>query len=84
MWPHAVDQAAQPQSADAAPDPSRAGLQHQGEGRALKLRLTEEGKALIPGILAEFEAQEARIFASVPEKYRADLVAILRALRVKD
>lgn len=56
----------------------------KGEGRALKLRLTEEGKALIPGILAEFEAQEARIFASVPEKFRADLVTILRALRVKE
>ena len=59
-------------------------LAAKGQGRALKLRLTPAGHALTPDIIAEFQAHEARIYAAVPQRFRADLVAILRSLWTTD
>ena len=52
----------------------------KGRGRALCLTLTAEGEQLVQNIVAEFEAQEARIYSAVPEHLRQDLVPLLRAL----
>jgi DNA-binding MarR family transcriptional regulator len=52
----------------------------KGRGRALCLALTGEGARLMQGIVAEFEAQEARIYGAIPEHLRRDLVPLLRAL----
>jgi DNA-binding MarR family transcriptional regulator len=52
----------------------------KGRGRALCLALTGEGARLMQGIVAEFEAQEARIYSAIPEHLRRDLVPLLRAL----
>jgi DNA-binding MarR family transcriptional regulator len=56
----------------------------KGPGRAQLLRLTETGQSLVTRILAEFEAQEARIFAAVPEAWRPELVSLLRSLAAPD
>jgi DNA-binding MarR family transcriptional regulator len=52
----------------------------KGSGRILCLRLSAKGAALVKQIEAEFEAQEARIFAAVPAHLREELVPLLRAL----
>lgn len=52
----------------------------QGRGRTLCLRLSPTGEELARSIVAEFEAQEARIYSAVPEHLRHDLVPLLRAL----
>lgn len=52
----------------------------KGQGRIQCLNLSESGKALAKRIMAEFEAQEARIHEAVPEHLRDELVPLLRAL----
>lgn len=56
----------------------------QGPGRTQHLRLTEHGRELAMQIQREFEAQEDRIFAAVPEHLRAELVPMLRALHCEE
>ena len=54
----------------------------KGRGRTLCLRLSGAGEELVQRIVAEFEAQEARIYSAIPEHLRHDLVPLLRALWV--
>ena len=52
----------------------------KGPGRIQYLHLSPAGQDLAASIHLEFQAHEARIYASVPEHLRAQLVPILRAL----
>jgi DNA-binding MarR family transcriptional regulator len=56
----------------------------KGPGRTQHLRLSEAGAALAKQIVVEFEAHEARIYASVPEHLRSELLGLLRGLAVHD
>lgn len=52
----------------------------KGRGRIQCLSLSRNGEELVSRIMAEFEAQEARIYEAVPEHLRSELVPLLRAL----
>jgi DNA-binding MarR family transcriptional regulator len=52
----------------------------KGQGRIQCLSLSQSGEVLVASIMAEFEAQEARLYEAVPPHLRDELVPLLRAL----
>jgi DNA-binding MarR family transcriptional regulator len=49
-----------------------------GDRRSVGVRLTERAKALVDGVLSDHLANEARLFATLPEADRAQLADLLR------